>query len=251
MPNKNISLLSRIVLPVTVILSTVCIFLLFGDQADDDRLYYTNTALTVWLETVFFGYRGAWRLDKRAVTAPFLAALGVGAFYYVGAALLWMLCYSLMLKTFVSFSVYCVIHLTVLLAWLTVFTLMAELDNKYKENAAQQAQHTHALNFYTQRMKACTSRFRNALAEKSQATVCPTHTLDALTRHIETLPPSVLNTPQGQNILTDIVVRCEEQIEELETAQHEETVTGSCKKIERFVKNTLIELDMLRATAKR
>ena len=124
MPNRTLGVFANVILPLLVGLVTVGLFLLFMPQ-DATRLFYTNLGVTLWLEMVFWAYMGLLRMGTKGVSVPFLAFLGVGAFFYMFCAGIWMLGYSLWLSEVLGYNVYLALHIVMLVVWMVVGTLMA------------------------------------------------------------------------------------------------------------------------------
>lgn len=245
MPNKEISILANVLLPVCTMLATVGLFFLFMPEGPL-RLFYTNFVLTLWLETVFFGYLAALRKDTEAFSVPLLAFLGVGAVYYIAVAGVWMLAYSLLLTGILSYKVYMAAHIIVCLAWLGTCILMAQQDNAYHERTAELQQMQKETEDFGQRANLLLSRYQTVLIEKG----CPASdggsSMEVLRNKMRGLPPQTARSAQAYARLTEAIRQLDELITSLEEAEEPEKIRQTDEQIKRYARKTADELDLLK-----
>lgn len=250
MPDKRLALFADIILPAVIILATAAAFFAFAEE-ESGRLFYTNMAVTVWIEILFFGYIKLLNTKTRTVSLPFFASLGAGSMYYAAFALLWMLFYSFRLCNTVSYAAYITVHFAALSAWLVIHTLIARQDNAYGESVAEQQGKADMLHYYSEKMKLQVSRYRQA-SDKCSVTQPPgTVGMEVLSNKIRGLAPCILSDGMAQSQLTALLARCEELITALEEAQDEEAAAQADKRLRSFIKNSIPEIDMLRNLTKK
>jgi hypothetical protein len=245
--NKIINTIANVVLPVTVIVSTVTLFFMFRPE-NCTVLFYLNLAYTILLEAIFFGYINLAFRKITAFSTPFLAVFGIYSLYYVIAGAGWMLLYSLVLSHFFPLKIYLAPLIVITLVWIIVSVLTAQTDSNYKETVNELNGRQYTLKYYAQKIALLASRYEKLCAEKGirYATESNNRTvLDRLKGKIGFLTPNVLNSETACLQLNAMLDKCEELIEETALAP-EDALAEYEKKMHRFVNNSIDELEMIK-----
>ncbi|MDR2026356.1 MAG: OST3/OST6 family protein [Prevotellaceae bacterium] len=250
--NKIINIIAGIILPVITVALTVTLFFMFRPE-NCTVLFRLNLGYTVLIEAIFFGYVNSLYRKIRTVSTPFLAVFGIYSLYYVivGAGL--MLLYSLALSYFFSVKIYVAALIVLTLLWIIVSVLTAQTDSNYKETVDALNSRQYTLEYFTQKITLLASRYEKICAEKGirYATESNNRTvLDRLKGKIEFLTPNILNSETACSQLKTMLDRCEEIIEETNLASGDALADWE-KKMQRFVNNTIEELDMLKNMTRR
>jgi hypothetical protein len=247
MSNAKINTIANIVLPVVSIALTVVLFLMFRPE-EPTSLFYLNLAYTVLLEAIFFGYFNLLHSKTEEVSTPFYAIFGVFALYYIVIGLGCMLLYSLALMYFVPIKFYVAALIVLTLLWIILSVLTAQTDSNYKQTANKLNDQQHTLSFYAQKIALLTSRYEKLCAEKGihyQTESNNSSVLDKLKGKIEFLTPNILSSETAHLQLNVMLDKCEAIIEETEAATADQLVDLE-KKMQRFVNNSIDELNMLK-----
>ena len=252
MSNKQINTIANIILPIVVIAITVALFFMFQPQ-ETTTLFYTNLFYIVFLEAVFFGYLNILHIKTEDLSTPFFAVFGIYSLYYVIAGLGWLLLYSLVLSYFTPLKVYIAVLMALTLLWILISVLTAQTDSNYKQSLNKLKEHGQSLNFYTQKITLLASRYAKLCDEKDLKYETGSNNrtaLDRLMGKISFLTPNVLQNATATAQITSLLSKCEDIIDETESAT-EEKLQEMQKKMQRFVDSAVAELDMLKNLTKR
>ncbi|MCL1934155.1 MAG: hypothetical protein FWF53_10150 [Candidatus Azobacteroides sp.] len=250
--SKKINLIANYVLPIVVIAITITLFFMFKPH-ETTALFYLNLGYTIFLEAVFFGYLNLLYAKVKEFSSPFLAVFGVYAIYYVVIGFVCMLAYSLILSHFLPIKFYVAALMVLTLLWIIISVLTAQTDSNYKETVEKLKDDTHTLNFYTQKINLLANRYEKLCTEKGLKYETDSNnrtTLDRLKGKISFLTPNILNNDTAVSQLTSLFNKCEDIIEETESAT-DDTLVEAQKKMQRFVDNAIAEIDMLKNLTRR
>jgi uncharacterized protein YhhL (DUF1145 family) len=267
--NKKINLLSNVILPLFVIVVTVALIFMFKPE-ETTELFYINLAFSILLECVLFGFLNILPIKKDGVSTPFVAVFGMYSIIYVALGAVWMLGYSLlisgvipeemirnpwlrMLYAFlqsypVPLKIYVAVIAVLTVLWIGISLLTAQIDSNFKQSTDKLKADARTLNYYTQKITLLASRYEKLCAEKGlkYATDSGNRTvLERLKGKISFLTPNVLTDETAVSQLTALLGRCEDIIDETESAT-EEQLPAASRKMQRFVDNAIAELDMLK-----
>jgi hypothetical protein len=245
--NKIINTVADTILPATVIVLTATLFFMFRPE-NCTALFYLNLAYTILLEAIFFGYINLLYRKIKSVSTPFIAVFGIYSLYYVIAGTGWMLLYSLALSHFLSIKVYIAALIVLTLLWIILSVLTAQADSNFKESTDKLNERRHTLEYYAQKIALLASRYDKLCTEKGirYATESNNRTvLDRLKTKIGFLTPNVLNSETACSQLNAMLDKCEEIIEETALAS-DDTLADWEKKMNRFVNNSIDELEMIK-----
>jgi hypothetical protein len=252
MSNKTLNFISNVILPVTVFIATAALFLVFQPE-DPAPLFYFNLAYTVLLEAIFFGYVGLLYIKTSTFSTPLYALFGVMAAFYLVAGVGWMLLYSLVLLPAVSLKMYISVIVVLTLLWIVLSVLMAKIDGNYKATTNRLKDQHHTLAFYTQKITLLASRYEKLCEEKGiryQTDSNNRTALDKLMGKISFLTPNIFTSETACSQLTAMLGKCEDIIEETETADGDRLAELD-RKMQRFVNNSIDELNMLKNLTRR
>ena len=250
--SKKINLIANIILPIVVITITIALFFMFKPK-ETTALFYLNLGYTILLETVFFGYLNLLYAKVKDFSTPLLAVFGVYAIYYVIIGFVCMLAYSLILSHFLPIKVYIAVLMVLTLLWIILSVLTAQTDSNYKETVEKLKDDTHTLNFYAQKINLLANRYEKLCAEKGLKYETGSNNrtaLDRLKGKINFLMPNVLSSDTAVSQLTSLLNKCEDIIEETESATDDKLLEVQ-NKMQRFVDNAVAEIDMLKNLTKR
>lgn len=250
MPNRILGVFVNVLLPLLIGVVTVGLFLLFMPQ-DATRLFYTNLGVTLWLEMVFWAYMGLLRMETKGVSVPFLAFLGVGAFFYMFCAGIWMLGYSLFLPEVLGYNVYLALHIVMLVVWMVVGTLMAQRDNAYHERVEQLGQDARSLDYFIQEMNVLYMRYRDVLSAKDAIALGGDDALEVLRNRMRGLTASVLEGDSARARLSALLEEGEICVAKLESAGDVEEVRRMNLKVQQFSRRAVNELELLKRLHKK
>lgn len=250
MPSKTLSTAANVILPLTVMLCTAGLFLLFIPE-NAGKLFYTNLAFTLFLEAIFFCYLYLLRKGTEVFTLPLLAAIGVTAIYYIACCGIWILAYSLFLSLFLSFKVYVSLHIIMILLWLTGGTLVAQFDNAYKERAVLTQEKAQDINLLRRRMRLIVSRYQHAI--RTAAIVPPDggSQLETLCNKTGGIPPNVFRSGANGARLAALIDRCEQLLETLEKAETPDEIRKCDEALRLFTREATAEIGQISLKAKR
>jgi hypothetical protein len=252
MSNKRINIIANIVLPIVVIAITAALFFMFKPQ-ETTTLFYINLCYVVFLEVVFFGYLNILHIKTVDLSTPFFAVFGIYSLYYVFLGLVWVLLFSLILSHFLPLKVYAAVLMVLTLLWIIISVLTAQTDSNYKQTTDKLKEQGRSLNFYTQKITLLASRYAKLCVEKGLKYETDSNNrtvLDRLMGKINSLTPSVLKNGTAAAQITSLFNKCEDIIDETESVT-EEKLQEMQKKMQRFVDNAVVELDMLKNLAKK
>jgi hypothetical protein len=247
MSNKNVNIVANIILPVVVVVMTAVLFFMFR-PAEATILFYLNLGYTIFLEVIFFGYINLLYRNIKTFSTPFYAVFGIYAAYYVTIGFGWMLVYSLGLSYFISIKIYVAGLIVLTLLWIIISVLTAQTDSNYKESVDKINNQKYTLEFYTQKIVLLASQYEKLCMEKNikyQTDSNNRTALDKLKGKISFLTPNVLNDETSRSQLNTMLDKCEAIIGEIESAE-EDKLTELDKKMQRFVNNSIDELNMLK-----
>ena len=249
MSNKKINSIGNIVLPVVVIAITIALFFMFKPE-ETTALFYINLAYVIVLEAVFFGYLNLLHVKTEEVSSPFFAIFGVYSLYYIVLGLGWLLLYWLVLKRFdfAPLKVYTAGLMILTLLWIIISVLTMQTDSNYRQTVDKLKNDGLTLDFYTQKIALLAKRYENLCNERGMKYETDSNNstvLDRLKGKIEFLTPNVLKNETTAAQLASLLGKCEDIIDETESAA-EEQLSGLSKKMQRFVEASLAEVDMLR-----
>jgi hypothetical protein len=269
MSNKKINIISGIVFPILVAIVTIVLFFLFKPE-ETTELFYINLVFAVIFEAVFFGYINILYLKKENFSAPFKVVFGMYSIFYIVFGVIWMVGYSFLISGvipeemipypwlrmlyafFQSYPVPLKIYVAVLtiltLVWIGISLLTGRIDSNYKQTTDKLKEQGASLNFYTQKITLFANRYANLCNEKGlkyQTNSSNRTELDRLKGKISFLTPNVLRNETATTQITSILSKCEDIIDEIESAT-EEILPEKQKKMQRFVDNAVAELDMLK-----
>jgi hypothetical protein len=247
MSNKRIDIIAGLILPAAVIALTATLFFMFRLEKPAG-LFYLNLGYTILLEAISFGYISLLYRKTKKLSTPFTAVFGIYSLCYVIVGASWMLLYSLTLSNFFSPKIYVAALIVITLMWIILSTLTAQADSHYTETVDTLNDRRHTLEYYTQKITLFASRYDKLCEEKGvrYATESSNRTaLDRLKGKIAFLTPNVLNSETARSQLNAMLDRCEEIIEETALASGD-TLSEWEKKMNRFVNNSIDELEMLK-----
>jgi hypothetical protein len=250
--SKKINLIANIILPIVVIAIIIALFFMFKPK-ETTALFYFNLGYTILLEAVFFGYLNLLYAKVKEFSTPLLAVFGVYAVYYVIIGFVFMLVYSLILSPFLPIKFYIAALMILTLLWVILSVLTAQTDSNYKETVEKLKDDTHTLNFYTQKINLLTNRYEKLCVERGLKYETDSNnrtTLDRLKGKINFLTSNVLSSDTAVSQLTSLFNKCEDIIEETESATEDKLVEVQ-KKMQRFVDNAIAEIEMLKNITKR
>ena len=250
MPNRTLFILAYVVLPCFVCLITAGIFWLFM-PAEPSPLFYTNLAVTLWLEVVCFGYLGLLKAKTQGFTAPLFAFIGVGAAYYILCAGAWMLLYSFLLPEAISCKAYIVVHVVMLLIWIIVGTLVAQQDNAYYERTEQLRQDNKTIDFFIQEMNVLYARYRDILSSKDAGLREESDSMEILRNKMRGLAAPILQNGNAKAQLSAILDEANTLIASLESAETPEEVRKQNFCIQQHARRSVNELDLLKQLSKK
>ncbi|MDR1406544.1 MAG: hypothetical protein LBJ23_00685 [Tannerella sp.] len=252
MSNDKVNIIARFILPVTVIVATETLFIMFRPETPPP-LFYLNLGYTILLEAIFFGYID---LSYRKITTfstPFPAVFGIYSLYYVIIGASWMLLYSLALAPLFPINIYIAALIVLTLIWIVLSVLTAQVDSHHKATTDRLNERKYTLEHYTQKTAMLASRYEKLCAEKGirYATESNNRTaLDRLKEKIRFLTPNVLNSDTARAQLNAMLDRCEEIIEETALASGDAPGERE-KKMQRFVNSAIDELEILKGMTRR
>ncbi len=247
MSNKKINIVANVILPAVVIVITASLFFMFRPE-ETTTLFYLNLGYTIFLEAIFFGYINLMYSKIKSFSTPFYAVFGIYAMYYVIVGCGWMLVYSLGLSGIVAMKTYIAGLMVLTLFWIIISVLTAQTDSNYKETIDQLNDQRHTLDFYAQKISKYASRYEKLCAEKgiSYRTESNNRTmLDKLKSKISFLTPNIFTSEAACAQLNAIFDECEALIEETEAASGDKLMELE-RTMQRFVNNSIEELDMLK-----
>jgi len=250
--SKKINLIANIILPIVVVMITIALFFMFKPK-EATALFYLNLGYTILLEAVFFGYLNFLYAKVKEFSTPLLAVFGVYAIYYIIIGFVFMLAYSLILSHFLPIKIYIAVLMALTLLWIILSVLTASTDSNYKDTVEKLKDDTHTLNFYTQKINLLANRYEKLCAEKGLRYETDSNNrtiLDRLKGKISFLTPNVLSSDTAVSQLISLFSKCENIIEETESATDEKLAEVQ-KKMQRFVDNAVAEIDMLKNLTKR
>ena len=246
--SQRMNVIGNVVLPIVVIVLTAVLFFMFRPE-EPTALFYLNLFYTILLEAIFFGYLNIlYRKKSEALSTPFHAIFGVYAMYYILIGLAWMLVYSLLLVYFTPIKIYVAILIVLTLLWIIVSVVTAQSDSNYKESVDRLNDQRNTLEFYAQRLNMLASRYEKVCADRNiqYKTESNNRTvLDRLKSKINFLTPSIFTNNTACSQLNSILDRCDELIEEVESAA-EEKLPELEKKMQRFVDNAIDQVELLK-----
>jgi hypothetical protein len=267
--NKKINLISNVVLPIVVIAVTVALFFLFKPQ-ETTELFYINLVFSVILEGVFFGFLNVLHLKKDGVSTPFIAIFGMYSIFYIILGVVWMLGYSFLISGVipeemipyrwlraiyaffqsypVPLKIYVAVIVVLTLLWVGISLLTAQIDSNFKQSTDKLKADSKTLSYYTQKITLFASRYEKLCAEKGLKYETDSNNrtvLDRLKGKISFLTPNVLTNETAVSQLNSLFSKCEDLIDETESAA-EDKLPDLHKKMQRFVDNAIMEVDMLK-----
>jgi len=245
--SKKINFVANIILPIVVMAITASLFFMFKPQ-ETTSLFYINLGYILFLEAVFFGYLNLLQAKTEGLSSPFFAIFGVYSMYYIVLGLGWLLLYSLALVHFTPMKVYISGLMILTLLWIIISVLTAQTDSNYKETVETLKGQGQSLNYYKQKITLLATRYASLCDEKGlkyETDSSNRTALDRLMGKISFLTPNVLNSETAVAQITALFNRCEDIIDETESAT-EENAAQVQKKMQRFVDNAVAELDMLK-----
>jgi len=252
MSNNKINLISNIVLPIVVIATTITLFFMFKPE-ETTSLFWINLFYTIFLEAVFFGYLNILQIKTKDLSTPFFVVFGVYCVYYIIAGIGWMLLCSLVLPLFTeSLKIYIAGLLLLTLLWIIISVITAQTDSNYKQTVNTLKERGQSLNFYTQKITLLASRYEKLCEEKGvkyETNSSNRTELDRLKGKFSFLTPNVLNNDAAAAQLTALIGKCESLIDEMEEVTNDNAPAVQ-KKMQRFVDNSVAELDMLKNLAR-
>jgi hypothetical protein len=219
---------------------------------------------------VFFGFLNVLHTRKKGLSSPFYTVLGVYSIFYIIIGIIWMPLYSLLisglipeeiipywwLKSIYRFlqsypvplKIYVAILVMLTLLWVILVVITMQIDSNYKQTTDKLKVEGNTLNFYTQKIALLTSRYEKICLEKriKYETDSNNRTiLDRLKGKISFLTPNVFRSETFISQLNTMLEKCEDIVEETATAS-EEQLPELNKKMQRFVNNSIEELNMLK-----
>lgn len=249
MSNKTINIISEIVLPAVTAVLTIVLFFMFRPE-DSTGLFWFNLVYTVLLEGIFFGYIIALNRKSEIVSVPFKAVFGIYAFYYIIAGLVWMLLYSLLLARLgVSIKVDIAVTIILTLLWIILSLVTAQADSGYHAGMQEFEDSKKLLNFKIEKMKLLATRYARLCEEKGIVYETESNNrtvVDRLSAKISGLAPGVLKKEVAASQLNTIMDKCESLVDEAEDAP-DENLPEINKRIQRFVDNSLAEIELLKS----
>jgi hypothetical protein len=248
MSNKKVNLFAGIVLPLVVMAATATLFFMFRPK-ETTALFYINLGYTILLEVILFGYINVLYCKTDDFSTPFMSILGVFSLYYVIAGFGWMLLFSLVLLHFVLLKIYIAGLMVLTLLWIILSLVTGRTDSNYKQTTDKLKADGQTLNYYTQKIALLALRYEKLCAEKGvkYATDSNNRTvLERLKGKISFLTPNVLASETAVSQLSSLFGKCEDIIDETESADDEKLLAELQKKMQRFVDNAISELDMLK-----
>lgn len=128
MANSKISLITGVIIPVIVVITTIAMFFVWTNE-ERSALFYLNLSYTVLLELLFFGYIRFMRMGVTHFTGAFYSIMAVWSIYYIIVGFLVMLLsWALPIKFYITLLV------IITLFWLIVGALVAQTDSDHKED---------------------------------------------------------------------------------------------------------------------
>lgn len=250
MPNKSLSIIANIVLPIVFLLVTAGLFFLFKPE-EAGKLFNTNLCMTLWLEALFFGYLHVLKGKTQGLSTTFIAFLSMGAVYYIICALVWMLSYSFLLSLFLSFKVYVAVHVVLLLIWITSCILIAQQDNAYGSRMKAQSDGYKTVEYFGQKANILLDRYRAVLLSCKSLKLHNENALEVLRNKVRGLPASVAQIDSANSKLSDIMGQCEVLVAKLEQAENQEETVAIDKKLGNCVSSGIRELEFLRTISRK
>jgi len=254
MSNKKVNLIGNIVLPIVVIATTIGLFFLFKPK-EPTALFWINMFYTVFLQAVLFGYLNILQLKSKDFSSPFYIVFGTYCSYYIILGVICMIGYTLMVNIIYAPDTnraYIAALIILTLLWIILSVITAQTDSNYKQTVETLKERGQSLNFYTQKIALLTSRYEKLCAEKGLQYETQSNNrteLDRLKGKISFLTPNVFNNDTAVAQITALFGKCEDLIDEMETA-NDENASAVQKKMQRFVDNAIAELDMVKNLAR-
>lgn len=250
--SRKINFIAQIILPLVVVAITITLFFMFKPK-ETTELFYINLGYTIFLEIIFFGYLNIIYSKVKEFSTPLLAVFGVYAIYYIIIGFICMLVYSLALSYFLPLKIYIAVLMVLTLLWIIISVLTAQTDSNYKETVDKLKDDGQTLNFYTQKMNLLADRYEKICAEKGLKYETDSNNrtaLDRLKSKINFLTPNILSSDTAVSQLTSLLNKCEDLIEETESATEDKLVEAQ-NKMQRFVDNSIADIDMLKNLTRR
>ncbi len=249
---SKVKLIANIILPIVVIAITIVLFFMFK-PVDATILFYLNLGYLIFLEIIFFGYLNVLYSKVKDFSTPFLAVFGIYAFYYIVIGVIFMLVYSLALSNLLPLKHYIAALMVLTVLWIIISVLTAQVDSNYKGTVDKLKDDVHTLNFYTQKINLLANRYEKLCAERGLKYETDSNNrtvLDRLKGKLSFLTPNILHSDTAISQLTSLFNKCEDIIEETESAT-EDNLPEVQKKMQRFVDNAIAEIDMLKNLTRR
>lgn len=253
MANKGLYRFSTIILPLLTAVATVILFFVFAPQEGVNTLFYTNLCFSVLLELVFFGWIGFLRIDKKATSAPFSAALGIIALFYVIIGLIWMFVYTFLLTDLCSIKVYISVIVIITLLWIIVATLLAHSDVDHKEFTNDLNIKKVSINGCIEKMKQLNLNYQNVCeAKKIKFAEIGNDTtpMDKLLRCFKSLTPNIFSNEFAMSQIVQICEKCNALIEKTEISD-ETDKDFLMKEMNSLVNDSVSQIQFLKNTTKR
>lgn len=245
MTKNNISFISNIIVPLLTGIVSILLFLLFQPE-DAGVLFYTNLAYTLLLEGIFFGYLNCIQRRNRNISGAFYSILGIGTIYYMICGTGWMIVYSLLMNTLLSYKVYIAIHIIMLLLFVILNSLITQTDNNYHEQTEKQMHEIKNIRFYTEKMKLLASNYlREGINKGTDLSQSDGYkALGTLIIKISHLTPAVFQNDTTVEQLNRIIERCENIL--IEMQQPDSDCHAIDRQLKLFSANAEGEINLLR-----
>lgn len=251
MANKGISLNTRFVMPVVVILATLVVSLVLKPE-EVTPLFYVNLCFGIFWELVFFAWMAFSRSDTSALSSVFKAVSGGMSLYYVFISFIVMLVYSIGLAGIIHLKWYICILSVLTILWYALGSFVAHYDNAFnaRQGVLNDARAVIALDSakISKMVERC-SRIYDTQGVKYKTEANVKNPVEKLYRKMNTITPNVLRNSMAVTQLNLIINTCEELLDALESAENIDAFKSAEEKLERFIKSSVSDVDFLKSTS--
>jgi len=247
MPTRSkITLFYGVVLPATVIVTTIELFFALGGEGKTS-LFWFNLCYTIAIESIFFVYLNMLRFSSDRMTGAFYLMKSMWVPYYIITGIATILVYSILLSHFVPMRFYISTIIIYTLFGVIVAGITAKNYMIQKEQTVRIQQRGKILDYYTDSMSQLEKRYTEISRKHDIPSVTSGYNceLTRLTLKIRSLLPRVFDLDITLDKLDQIIDSCTEMLDAVETAPAADRQSIS-DKVKHFTDRSIDEIEIIK-----
>jgi len=251
MAAKKINVITFVILPVLVAVTTIVLFFLFKED-NSGKIFYINLLYTIVLETLFFIFLAFSKKPRNSFSGAFLSIIGVNMFIYIILGALWMIVFTYLLTTILSLKIYVTVIVLLTLIWIILSVLITKTDADFKETVNELTDSQNSLLYFSQKMKILVSKYEVVCKNKGivyKTDSNNTTELSKLSNKLNFLTPNVIKNQTAVSQLNLLLENCANIIDEIESSTEEKDTLE--KKMSKFVNDALNEIELIKTLSRK